>query len=58
MGKEATVQAQFADGPDEGRLQYEPPKLVFKGRERRTYDADALAGAAMSGEICWEKKPR
>lgn len=49
MGKEATVQAQFADGPDEGRLQYEPPKLVFKGRERRTYDADALAGVAAQG---------
>ncbi|MFI4950987.1 MAG: DUF3052 domain-containing protein [Caulobacterales bacterium] len=49
MGKEATVQAQLADGPDEGRLQYEPPKLVFKGRERRAYDAQALNGVAADG---------
>jgi hypothetical protein len=49
LGKEATVQAQFADGPDEGRLQYEPPKLVFKGRERRAYDAKALKGVAADG---------
>jgi hypothetical protein len=49
MGKEATVQARFADGPDEGRLQYEPPKLVFKGRERRVYDAEALKGVAAEG---------
>ena len=44
MGKEATVSAVFADGPDEGRLKYEPPTMVFKGRERRAYDASALAG--------------
>jgi len=49
LGKEATVTATFADGPDEGRLQYEPPKLVFKGRERRVYDADALKGVAADG---------
>ncbi|WP_394760485.1 DUF3052 domain-containing protein [Phenylobacterium sp.] len=49
MGKEATVSAVFADGPDEGRLQYETPKLVFKGRERRVYDADALKGVAADG---------
>jgi hypothetical protein len=49
LGKEATVQAQLADGPDEGRLQYEPPKLVFKGRERRVYDAEALTGAVAEG---------
>ena len=49
MGKEATVQATFADGPDEGRLQYEAPKLVFKGRERRAFDAEALAGVSAQG---------
>jgi len=49
LGKEATVQAQLADGPDEGRLQYEAPKLVFKGRERRVYDAEALKGVAAEG---------
>jgi len=49
LGKEATVTAVFADGADEGRLQYELPKLVFKGRERRVYDAQALAGVRAEG---------
>lgn len=49
MGKEATVTAVFADGADEGRLQYEPPKLVFKGRERRAFDAEALKGVKADG---------
>ena len=49
MGKLATVTALFADGPDEGRLQYEAPKLAFKGRERRVYDAGDLAGVAADG---------
>jgi hypothetical protein len=31
MGKEAQVRAVLADGADEGRLQYEPPKLIFRG---------------------------
>jgi hypothetical protein len=44
MGREAEVRAVFADGPDEGRLQYEPPKLVFRGRERRVFDGEALKG--------------
>ncbi|MET0271808.1 MAG: DUF3052 domain-containing protein [Phenylobacterium sp.] len=49
MGKEATVQAQLADGPDEGRLQYEAPKLVFKGRERHVWDAKGLKGVKADG---------
>jgi hypothetical protein len=49
LGKEATATARFADGPDEGRLQYEPPKLVFKGRARRAWDAEALKGVAAEG---------
>jgi len=49
LGKEATVQARFADGADEGRLQFEPPKLIFRGKERRVYDADALAGVRAEG---------
>jgi hypothetical protein len=44
LGKEATVTAVFADGADEGRLQYEAPKLAFKGRERRVFEGEALAG--------------
>ncbi|MGA0605089.1 DUF3052 domain-containing protein [Phenylobacterium sp. VNQ135] len=49
MGKEAHVRAVLADGADEGRLQYEPPKLVFRGRERRVFDADALKGVEAQG---------
>ena len=49
MGKDAQVQAMFADGPDEGRLQYEPPKLLFRGRERRAFEGEALAGVAADG---------
>ena len=49
MGKEATVTAVFADGADEGRLQYEPPKLVFKGAERRVFEGEALKGVKAEG---------
>ncbi len=49
MGKEASVTAVFADGADEGRLQYGAPKLVFRGRQRRTYDAEALTGVRAEG---------
>ena len=34
----------FADGPDAGRLQFEPPKLIFRGAERRVFEGEALAG--------------
>jgi len=44
VGKEAHVEATFADGGDAGRLQYEPPKLIFRGRARRVFEAAALAG--------------
>jgi hypothetical protein len=44
MGKEAQVEATFADGADAGRLQYEPPKLVFRGQARRVFEGAALAG--------------
>lgn len=49
MGKEAEVRVVFADGPDEGRLQYEAPKLVFRGRERRVFDGEALKGVRAEG---------
>ncbi|HEY8616272.1 DUF3052 family protein [Phenylobacterium sp.] len=44
MGKEAQVRAAFADGTDEGRLQLEPPRLVFRGAQRRVWQGAALAG--------------
>lgn len=49
MGKEATVTARFPDGPDEGRLQYEAPRLLFRGARRAAYDAEALKGARAEG---------
>ncbi len=49
MGKDATVQAMFADGPDEGRLQYEPPKLLFRGAQRRVFEGETLDGVAAEG---------
>ncbi len=49
MGKDAHVAARFAEGPDEGRLQYEPPKLIFRGRERRVFQGEALAGVRAEG---------
>lgn len=49
MGKEAAVTAVLADGPDQGRLQYEPPRLVFKGRERRVFEGEALKGVRAEG---------
>lgn len=49
MGKDATVSAEFPDGPDEGRLQYEPPKLLFRGAQRRVFESEALAGVRAEG---------
>jgi hypothetical protein len=52
VGKEAHVEAVFADGADAGRLQYEPPKLIFRGRARRVFEGEALAGVhADAGEL-------
>ena len=45
MGKDAEVEACWPDGRRErGRLQYEPPKLVFRGTVRRVFEGDGLAG--------------
>ena len=49
MGKDAQVAARFADGEDEGRLQYEPPKLLFRGARRRVWDGAALKGVRADG---------
>lgn len=49
MGKEAQVAATFADGTDEGRLQLEPPRLVFRGARRRVWEGEALAGVRAEG---------
>src|SRR3954470_12026175 len=49
MGKDAQVKASFADGPDEGRLQYEPPRLLFRGVQRRVFEGAALKGVRAEG---------
>jgi len=52
MGKEAHVAARFADGPDEGRLQYEAPRLIFRGAARRVFEGEALKGVrAEAGDL-------
>lgn len=52
MGKDIQTTGLFADGPDAGRLQYEAPKLLFRGERRRVWDADALRGVrAEAGEL-------
>ncbi|HZZ37329.1 MAG TPA: DUF3052 domain-containing protein [Caulobacteraceae bacterium] len=49
MGKEAEVDARFGDATDHGRLQYEPPKLIFRGAERRVFEGEALRSARADG---------
>lgn len=49
MGREAHVRAVLADGPDEGRLQYESPKLIFRGQARRVFEGAALTDVRAEG---------
>ena len=52
MGKDAHVAAVVDGAPDQGRLQYEPPKLIFRGRGRHVFEGAALLGVrAESGEL-------
>jgi hypothetical protein len=44
MGKDAQqIRARLPGGDDVGRLQYEPPKLIFCGRERHAWPSAGLA---------------
>lgn len=50
MGKDAAgVAARFADGEDVGRLQWEAPKLIFRGATRRVFEGEALKGVSADG---------
>ena len=51
MGRDLTgVPARFPDGhADEGRLQWEPPRLLFRGGQRRVFEGEALAGLKADG---------
>jgi hypothetical protein len=50
MGKEAEVEARWSDGGvDRGRLKFEPPRLIFRGAERRVFQGESLAGVTAEG---------
>ncbi len=49
MGKEALVNARFPDGDDDGKLQWEQPKLIFRGAARRVFEGDALKSVRAEG---------
>jgi hypothetical protein len=50
MGKDATTRARFSDGDDEGRLQFEGDKLLFRGARRAVWTGEALKGLKAEGE--------
>ena len=50
MGKDAEVEAFWPEGGGgRGRLQYEPPKLIFRGAERRAFEGEGLSGVRADG---------
>ncbi|HJV42679.1 DUF3052 domain-containing protein [Caulobacter sp.] len=51
MGKEASgVWGQLSDGESEGKLLWEPPKLIFRGAYRGIYQGHALRGLRTEGD--------
>jgi len=51
MGKEASgVWGLLTDGESEGKLVWEPPKLIFRGAYRGIYQGHALRGIRTEGE--------
>lgn len=50
MGKDVdAIPARFADGVDVGRLQWEAPRLIFRGAARRVFEGEALKGLVADG---------
>jgi hypothetical protein len=50
MGKAAfDVRATLPDGEDVGRLQWEAPRLIYRGAERRVFEAAALQDVRAEG---------
>jgi hypothetical protein len=50
MGKDAKVEAFWPEGGGgPGRLQFEPPKLIFRGAERRVFEGAGLAEVRAEG---------
>jgi hypothetical protein len=51
MGKEASgVWGQLSDGESEGKLLWEPPKLIFRGAYRGIYQGHALKNVRTEGD--------
>jgi len=51
MGKDVdAIPARFADGVDVGRLQWESPKLIFRGAYRGIYQGHALKNVRVEGD--------
>lgn len=51
MGKEASgVWGQLSDGESEGKLLWEPPKLIFRGAVRGIYQGHALKNVRAEGD--------
>lgn len=50
MGKDVNaIPARFADGVETGRLQWESPRLIFRGASRRVFEGEALKGLTADG---------
>jgi hypothetical protein len=51
MGKEASgVWGQLSDGESDGKLLWEPPKLIFRGAVRGIYQGHALRNLRVEGD--------
>ncbi len=49
MGREAQVRAILTTGSDEGRLQFEASRLIFRGANRHVFESSALADVRAEG---------
>jgi len=50
MGKEARAWGQLSDGESDGKLLWEPPKLIFRGAVRGIFQGHALRGVRAEGD--------
>jgi hypothetical protein len=50
MGREARAWGQLSDGESDGKLLWEPPKLIFRGAVRGIYQGHALRGIRAEGD--------
>ena len=50
MGKETHLTAVIDGAAEQGRLQWEAPKLIFRGQARHVFDGDALKALRIDGD--------